>query len=177
MTTFAVPIAESAPHIYLSALAFTPVCSMVGKIFRQYFPHSIRLQLGRLHNWPRLLHSIPTPDVACSLAFSPDGQYVAAGMQREPFVLCVWDTRTGSAICEPMHGHTGSIHSIAFSPDGKYIASGSADDTLRLWDMSMHGAAMKPMKNNFALRCHVAFSRDGNHIACSSRGNVHTHRG
>lgn len=166
---FAVPIAESAPHIYLSALAFAPACSIVRKHTRQRFPHSISLQQGRLHNWPRLLHSISVPRPAGSLAFSPDGKHLAAGC--DDSMLRVWDSNTGAAIGEPMSGHGGRVSSIAFSPDGKYIASGSQDKTIRLWDMSTGTSVGEPMRGHDGKVTCLAFSPDGKHIISGSVDN------
>jgi len=68
-----------------------------------------------------------------SVAFSPDGQYLALGTGigniqlvnvSNWVVVQTFDTRK-----------LGSIVSLAFSPDGKYLASSGSDKTIRLWDV------------------------------------------
>src|SRR5690606_28836149 len=67
-----------------------------------------------------------------SVAYSPDGKYIASGGWDGSLIL--WHVETGAQI-RSMNGHVDNISSIAFSLDGKYIASGSVDETVRLWDV------------------------------------------
>jgi WD40 repeat protein len=66
------------------------------------------------------------------VAFSPDGQRIAAGGPIDGTVK-VWDTQTGQDKLT-LKGHTGSVTGVAFSPDGQRIVSGSLDGTVRVWD-------------------------------------------
>ena len=68
-------------------------------------------------------------DSLTSVAFSPDGQYLATGSHDDTARL--WDLK-GNLIAE-FKGHRRSVMSVAFSPDGKYLATGSNDKTVRLW--------------------------------------------
>jgi RNA polymerase sigma factor (sigma-70 family) len=65
-----------------------------------------------------------------TVAFHPDGAYLASGSQ-EPAVV-VWDLASGreSSI---LRGHMGPVRSVVFSPDGRTLASASDDGTIRLW--------------------------------------------
>ena len=54
-SVFAAPIHQSAPHIYISALAFAPMSSVMHGLCRQ-FPKTVRLRQGRMVDWPRLVH-------------------------------------------------------------------------------------------------------------------------
>jgi len=69
-----------------------------------------------------------------SVAFSPDGQYVAAG--NEVGFLNIWDVRTGRLVAKwkIRNRFTAPIMSVVFTPDGKGIVSGIK--TLRCWDIS-----------------------------------------
>ncbi|MCP4372529.1 MAG: hypothetical protein GY797_31150, partial [Deltaproteobacteria bacterium] len=65
-----------------------------------------------------------------SVAFSPDGKFLASGSYDNTVRL--WEVSTGEQLRE-LTGHSDSVWSVAFSPDGKFLASGSDDKTVRLW--------------------------------------------
>ena len=68
-----------------------------------------------------------------SVAFSPDGERVAAGGTNGEIHL--WRVVDGQTLLS-YRGHTSWIWSVAWSPDGQTLASGSADHTVKLWDSS-----------------------------------------
>ena len=67
-----------------------------------------------------------------SVAFSPDGKYIASGSWDNTIKL--WNVETGECL-RTFKGHANVVLSVAFSPDGRYIASGSWDSTIKLWDL------------------------------------------
>jgi WD40 repeat protein/DNA-binding SARP family transcriptional activator len=73
----------------------------------------------------------PQP-LAYTVAFSPDGNHLAVGMQFGRG-SGVWDVATGEKLFE-LAGHTASVAALAYSSDGRQIATGSIDGTIRLWD-------------------------------------------
>jgi WD40 repeat protein len=68
-----------------------------------------------------------------SIAFSPDGKWLAAG--KLDGSIRVWDVATGTVLAD-VPGHELPISSLAFSPDGKLLASASADSTVLLWKVA-----------------------------------------
>jgi WD40 repeat protein len=69
-----------------------------------------------------------------SVAFSPDGNTLAAG-GRDGFVR-LWEVATRK-LAATLNGHTAVVTSVAFSPDGKLLAAASRDKMIRLWDISI----------------------------------------
>jgi WD40 repeat protein len=76
-----------------------------------------------------------------SLAFSPDGSWLAAGlgmpsMRSEDYerqIVKVWDPRTGNEL-RTWTAHTNAIVWLAFAPDGRRLATASHDGTVKLWE-------------------------------------------
>ncbi|MHB0960893.1 MAG: protein kinase domain-containing protein [Pirellulaceae bacterium] len=66
-----------------------------------------------------------------SLAFSPDGKLLAAGVGTG---IVLWDAATGKEIGQ-LAGHQSWIMSLLFFSDRMKLASGSADQTIRIWDV------------------------------------------
>ncbi|CAA7265501.1 unnamed protein product [Cyclocybe aegerita] len=51
---FGMPIARSAPHIYISALPFAPTSSRIANCYSSRFPNTLTVQHGRSSHWPGL---------------------------------------------------------------------------------------------------------------------------
>ena len=49
---FAMAMAKSAPHIYLSTLPFAPTCSLVSMHYSNMFPQTLHVKSGQLTHWP-----------------------------------------------------------------------------------------------------------------------------
>jgi eukaryotic-like serine/threonine-protein kinase len=113
-----------------------------------------------------LLRTVTTGSQILSVAFSPDGQTVAAA--GEDNAIGVWMIEDGRLLCS-LEGHTNPARSIAFSPDGKYLVSGSGDGTIRLWFVEdgaeLYQAELDPIES-------VAFSPDGALIAAGGWGDA-----
>jgi WD40 repeat protein len=70
-----------------------------------------------------------------SVAFSPAGPIMAAGLATNSFVL--WDLRSGKgeSITIPKVAEQSDVSSIAFSPDGKYLLTGHSESSITMWDV------------------------------------------
>ena len=76
-----------------------------------------------------------------SVAFSPDGKFVASAngtihTDRRDSSVRILDVSTGEEKCTlTMKDQESMMLSVAWSPDGKTLAAGSADRKVRLWDV------------------------------------------
>ncbi|KAF7349075.1 WD-REPEATS-REGION domain-containing protein [Mycena venus] len=164
---FGPAIGQSAPHIYISALALAPVESDVRKMFQSQFPNLLSITRGQMEKWPATIgvlegHTGPL----FSVAFSPDGKQIVSGSADH--TVRIWDVATGEAVGAPLEGHTREVKSVAFSPDGKQIVSGSPDCTVRIWDLATGEAIGAPLEGHTGWVNSVAFSPDGKQIVSGS---------
>ena len=67
-----------------------------------------------------------------SVAYSPDGKFIASGSGDQ--TVRIWNLADGKEILK-LEGHQYIIMSVAYSPDGKFIVSGSHDKTVRVWNL------------------------------------------
>lgn len=104
-----------------------------------------------------------------SVAYSPDGQYIASGSGDN--TISVWDASSTQETITFKNGHTGYVSSVAFSPDGQRIASGSGDNTIKVWDVFSRKET-RTLEHHTDVVYSVAFSRDGRYIASGSRDNT-----
>ena len=127
---FANEIEEHPLLVYYSALPFTPSESIIYKSFhRSHYPRFA----GVPPQWSAVLRVFPfrPSHQPLVVAFSPDGQYLAAAGRMG---IQVWDVVGGVEI---LHIPTSNTHrSITFTRDGKSIISDDDEGTLHFWDFA-----------------------------------------
>jgi eukaryotic-like serine/threonine-protein kinase len=104
-----------------------------------------------------------------TLAFSPDGQRVAAAggpAMDKPGDTCVWDVRTGALLFQ-LRGHSAMVNTVAFSPDGTRIATGSNDGTIKLWSADT-GQEVFTIRHHLSGILSLDYSPDGDRLLSSS---------
>ncbi|KAJ7735403.1 WD40 repeat-like protein [Mycena maculata] len=162
LAVFAPVVAESVPHIYISAIPFAPMQSPIHQQYISSLPQTTHMDGQVGEKWPRLLKALTGHGLVNSVAFSPNGKQIVCGSDN---TVHVWDSETGVPMLELEH--TANVSSVAFSPDSKFIVSGSHDSQIRIWDSST-GAMMVELLEGDTGVVAVAFSPDGKHIASGS---------
>ncbi len=140
---------------------------------------------GKISVWNvesgKLLKTLDAKRGQFSLAWSPDGKYLASGF----FSISIWDITTGQ-IVKTLKGHSYNIYSLSFSPDGKLLASGSLDSTAGIWNVDSGESIQIIESKGFARTWKnkiiidpinvpvtaVAFSPDGKHLATGGAGRI-----
>ncbi|QRV93089.1 hypothetical protein RhiJN_21107 [Ceratobasidium sp. AG-Ba] len=165
MQTFSHPIRESAPHVYISGLAFLPSNVSKRTKYEMYFPNRIRIKSGALEEWSRWNQSMAHDGQVRSVAFSPNGRHIISGSYDK--TVRIWDADTGAQVGE-LVGHLDWVESVDFSPDGRRIASGSSDKTVRVWNIDTGAPIGEPFTGHLDWVKSVAFSPNGLRIVSGS---------
>lgn len=196
LQTFGSIILHSMPHLYVSALPFSPTNSAISRKFAAMFSNTRRVAHERgldLMVAQSALGGRVTGVLVVS--FSADRTRIVTGLSDKNVWL--WDAATGQPLGEPLRGHTGAVSSVSFSPDGHHIASGSydktvrlwdaltgqpldgtriatgsCDATVRLWDVAKRQPVGEPLTGHTARVNSVSFSPDGTRIVSGSSDNI-----
>ncbi|EJD04815.1 WD40 repeat-like protein [Fomitiporia mediterranea MF3/22] len=166
VTRLSLPISQSTPHIYVSALLFA---SRESKFIARYLKPDLSIvqveQMGKKQQSP-LLKELTGNGGILSVALPADGTRVASGSWDN--TVQIWDAESGRVIFGPFEGHEEDVHSVAFSPDGVRVVSGSRDKSIRIWDVESGQMIHGPMKGHDDEVLSVAFSPDGKRVASGS---------
>ncbi|MBC8874603.1 MAG: WD40 repeat domain-containing protein [Planctomycetes bacterium] len=109
------------------------------------------------------LREFRLPECGSSVAFSPDGERLAAGSisfsgKAENGPVLVFDVATGGTVAE-LNDHARVVHSIHFSERNRLL---SVSGKMRVWDLTL-GTTARVLEIGSANVCH--FSRDGANLA------------
>ncbi|MFN2103427.1 MAG: LuxR C-terminal-related transcriptional regulator, partial [Candidatus Promineifilaceae bacterium] len=98
-----------------------------------------------------------------SLAFSPDGHYIAG--RSGDLDVTLWDAVTAEELLTV--SDSSSITNVAFSPDGRYITTANNNGQVTLWDMGS-GAAAVSLSGHAGRILGMAFHPNGRLLATSA---------
>jgi WD40 repeat protein len=109
-----------------------------------------------------------------SIAFSPDGKYLAMGTGYFPppqpeGEIYLFEIATAKKVAT-LTGHREIVDAVAFSPDGKLLASACRWHDIKLWDMASR-KEVASLPHYRALSHRLAFSADGKTLFFHGSGN------
>jgi len=104
-----------------------------------------------------------------SLAYSPDGKYIASGVGDAAEPIRVWRVADGALVRSYSFGHSAEVEGLAWSPNGRYLASASFDSVVRLWSADAPGTPL--LSIDIEARS-AAFSPDGAFLAAAGNGGA-----
>ena len=142
---------------------------------REYPDGVERISPGEVRLWDiaarKVRRTIPWSLRHCSVAFSPDGRFLAvAGWDEFQGAAggktSVWDVRTGERVAV-IEGHRRGVLSVAFSPDGRLLATGGEHGTVKLSDTRTWQDRLSLNWDRHPIR-DLAFSPDGETLAAGS---------
>ena len=150
------------------ALAFSPDGELlaVGELGRpnQQFT---RYRGGNVRVWDvrrRALTGVRFPAASLSVAFSPDGEMLAAAGREHP--TQIRDARSGELVARLRTADWG--RSVAFSPDGSLVATGDWAGRAQLWSTETWKPVGRPLEGQEARILTLDFARDGRTLASAS---------
>lgn len=110
-----------------------------------------------------------------AVAFSPDGNSLAACLWSGDKKVRVWDVRTGrERHALSGHGHQAGCTSVAYSPDGKRLATGDNEGRLCIWNMEAGKLIREILGTREASQRRLLFTRDGRYLLAAADG-VHVY--
>jgi WD40 repeat protein len=131
---------------------------------------------------------VPTPTIL-NLAYSPDGQTIAAGFRAPQPNVSVWND-AHSTVLRDIAGQAGETWGVAFSPNGRILAtaglatpagltdpanpaSGNSPDTamVKLWDVDS-GNLLRGIPARCGYAMGLGFSQDGTLLATSGHSTT-----
>lgn len=109
-----------------------------------------------------------------SIAFSPDGNWLATGTvdTEKKSAVRIWKVDSGQKVDELLIGQP--IHSVTFSPNGQWLAINRTGDALDIWEIGSRRNVVQLLHGVDPLIESVAFSPDSQWLATLSYKNSGT---
>ncbi|CCA72692.1 related to WD40-repeat protein (notchless protein) [Serendipita indica DSM 11827] len=183
LTSFLVPIQDSAPHIYISALPFSQINSVFHVESLKRHANTLTVTQGLEEMYPGLPRSLKGHEGSIlSINFSPDGSRIISGSEgntirlwMQTLELRVQHVPTSENVADIFTKPLGRIkfeylrvYSVQHSPDGSRIVSSPGDSTIRLWNATTRQPLGKPLQGHEDRVRAAGFSPDGSRIVSGS---------
>ena len=111
------------------------------------------------------VNSAKTGSFAACLSFSPDGNRLACGTQKD---IRIYDVKTGTLVLGPLEDHDDEVIDMLWSRDGSRLFSASFDKTIRCWDSNTGEQIGQPWRGHTGIIYSLSLSPDGTLLASAS---------
>ncbi|TFK58665.1 WD40 repeat-like protein, partial [Pluteus cervinus] len=181
MTKFYTPILESTPHIYLSALPFSPRHSIIFQKCSAMIQNRVKIVKNSL-SWNVTNMTIAADDTTC-IVFQPQNDTLYLGsdegsIKANGHAITIWDLSTGQQLCQPLSYHTSEISSMIIAPKEQYLISGSHDATVivvEVWNIQAAQCIFGPFVCHTSPIRAISVSPDSRQIITSGEdGTIRT---
>jgi len=105
-----------------------------------------------------------------SLAYSPDGRYIATSSDSPDTTVKVWDAQTGTELYS-FGPNPGRAWGLAFSPDSNQLGAGGQGGYIKVWDMTT-GEEVSNMTGQASTISTVGFTPDGQQLISGGGDSV-----
>ena len=165
-------IAQSAPHIYLSALPFAAKDSLIHECFAPRCTGVVSVQTFGIeqHGGSLLTTLTGHKDIVALIVYSSNGRNLASSSYDR--TVRIWDTRTGEETVPSIRVDHGYILAIAFVLSGTGIAICSSDGLVRIRNIYTGQDILHWLCDETKLIECASFSLDSALIASSSRDGI-----
>ena len=130
-------------------------------------------QLGVPSDDPLNISASPFEFRVLSLAFSPDGKYLATG-GGEPSrsgELMIWDVAKRELVRKIEDAHSDTVFGVEFSRDGQKIVSGAADKFVKIHEVAT-GKHVRSFEGHTHHVMDVSWQADGSTLASAGADNA-----
>jgi WD40 repeat protein len=156
---------------WVVAVAFAPDGKTLAALGKEQEWGVFLWDVARKKQIRRLALGYPNTLLGGSVAFSPDGRYLAS-MSGDSTVH-VWEVAAGQAFHASEH-HQQGIGTLALSPDGKVAASGSSEGTVHLWEVAT-GKELGRLAGHREGVSLMAFGADGKTLITRDKDHTRMH--
>ncbi|TFK68478.1 WD40 repeat-like protein, partial [Pluteus cervinus] len=162
---FYIPIVMSTPHIYLSALPFAPVHSVIYKKCSHLLPVQLVESTITNQQWQAKGLLFPVYKDIGVIKFSPKNSLLYSGFSDGS--IGIWNPYTGEPVAL-LSGHEHQITTLLLTKDGNTLISGSVDTTIRFWDTITCKSLHQPLYCHTRTITSIALSTDDSALYCGS---------
>ena len=160
-------VSSCALQIYYSVLPLVPTSTLLRKVYEWEDTGPVRVLFGLPKKWDACLRTIDVKNPILKVAFSPDGDMVAASVFDHPGTVGLWSARTGEPIMRLDAPEEANHTTFAFLPDGSLVFTSDGEGTMKIWNAEISDIT-QTLRGHDSIVNSMALSPSGRHLASAS---------